>query len=200
MSVKNEPIETVTETKLLGTIITQDLKWDRNTAEIVRKAYKRMQILNRAASFTSNIQDLRCIYLTYVRSLLDQSAVVWHSSLTKRNRRDLERVQKTAVKMIMGKKFSNYKIDLKKLNLDSLNDRREKLCLKFAKRCLKNEKVKNLFPLNITKNQIKTRGRKKYLEKKINTERYRKSAIPYMKDLLNKEESKKRKMANDLLF
>lgn len=158
-----------------------------------------MQILNRAASFTSNIQDLRCIYLTYVRSLLDQSAVVWHSSLTKRNRRDLERVQKTAVKMIMGKKFSNYKIDLKKLNLDSLNDRREKLCLK-AKRCLKNEKVKNLFPLNMIKNQIKTRGRKKYLENKINTERYRKSAIPYMKDLLNKEESEKQKMANDLLF
>ena len=47
---------------------------------------------------------------------------------------------------------------------------------------------------------MKTRGRKKYIENKINTERYRKSAIPYMKDLLNKEESEKQKMANDLLF
>ena len=130
-----------------------------------------MQILNRAASFTSNIQDLRSIYLTYVRNILEQSAVVWHSSLTKKNRRDLERVQKTAVRMIMGKKFSSYEKDLKKLNLENLNDRREKLCLQFAKRCLRNEKVKNLFPLNKRMNLMKTRRTKKYLENKIKTER-----------------------------
>ena len=46
-------------------------------------------------------------------------------------------------------------------------------------------------------NQMKTRGRKKYLENKIKTERYKKSAIPYTKHLLNMEENQKQKMAYD---
>ena len=91
ISLNNENIETVKDAKLLGTVITDDLKWDKNTTEIVKKAYRRMQLLNRAAKFTSNISDLKSIYLTYVRSILEQSAVVWHSSLTRKNRKDLER-------------------------------------------------------------------------------------------------------------
>ena len=82
LSVENENIEIVKEVKLLGTYITDDLKWNKNTTELVKKSYKRMQLLNRAARFTKNVRDLRSIYLTYVRSILDQSAVVWHSSLT----------------------------------------------------------------------------------------------------------------------
>ena len=82
------------EVKLLGTYLTDtdDLKWNKNTKEIVKKAYKRMQLLHKAASFTSNIHDLKSIYLTYIRSVLEQSAVVWHSGLTAKNRKDLERV------------------------------------------------------------------------------------------------------------
>ena len=83
LSVNNKPIEIVKETKLLGTYLTEDLKW--NTKEIVIKAYKRMQLLTRAASFTSNRQDLRKIYLIFVRSILEQSAVVGNSSLSVRN-------------------------------------------------------------------------------------------------------------------
>ena len=84
------------ETKLLGTFLTDDLKWNKNTAEIVKKGWRRMQLLNRAAGFTSNKQDLKKIYLVYIRSILEQSAVVWHSSLTAKNRRDLERVKKSS--------------------------------------------------------------------------------------------------------
>ena len=80
LSVNDEDIELVKETKLLGTIITEDLKWDKNTKEIVKKSYQRMQLLNTTASFTSNIPDLKAVYLTYIRSILEQSAVVWHSS------------------------------------------------------------------------------------------------------------------------
>ena len=36
-----------------------------------------------------------------IRSKIEQSAVVWHSSLTKKNKRDLERVQKSALKIIL---------------------------------------------------------------------------------------------------
>ena len=82
--LNGEPLEIVKEIKLLGTFITNNLKWSKNTSEIVKKAYQRMQLLFRAASFTSNQQDLKKIYLTFIRSILEQSAVVWHSILTLR--------------------------------------------------------------------------------------------------------------------
>ena len=60
-----------------------------NTEEQAKKGYKRMQLLNAAAAFTNNRQELKDIYLTFVRSILEQSAVVWHSSLSVRNTTDL---------------------------------------------------------------------------------------------------------------
>ena len=94
---------------MLGVTITDKLTWDKNTNDLVRKAFMRMKLLNAAAGFTRNKQDLKSIYLTFIRSVLEQSAVVWHSSLVKRNKNDLERVQKAALRVIMGKQFTNYK-------------------------------------------------------------------------------------------
>ena len=78
LAVNDKPIEIVKETKLLGTYLTEDLKWDKNTSEIVKSAWQRMQMLYKSASFTSNRVDLKNIYLTFVRSVLEKSAVVWH--------------------------------------------------------------------------------------------------------------------------
>jgi hypothetical protein len=72
----------------------------------VKKAFKRMQLLFKAARFTNSKEDLKSIYITYVRSVIEQSAFVWHSSLSMKNRKDLERVQKATVKVIMGKSHS----------------------------------------------------------------------------------------------
>ena len=98
LSVDSQPIEIVNQTKLLGTYLTDDLKWEKNTSEIVKSAWQRMQLLYRAASFTSNRIDLKNIYLTFVRSILEKSAVVWHSSLTKKNRLALEKIRRQPLK------------------------------------------------------------------------------------------------------
>ena len=45
--------------KVEGLEITDDLKWNKNTAELVKKGYKRIQLLNAAASFSSARQDLK---------------------------------------------------------------------------------------------------------------------------------------------
>ena len=55
-------IEVVDKIKLLGTIITNDLKWDCNTSYLVKqKTYKRMQLLHNVAKFTKETKDLRSI-------------------------------------------------------------------------------------------------------------------------------------------
>ena len=86
--------------------------------------------------------------------------MVWHSSLTAKNRLALERVQKSAVRVILGHKFTSYKDGLQKLNLQSLNMRRKKLCIRFAKNCLKNDKVRYMFPINLSKHEMKKRKKK----------------------------------------
>ena len=128
--------------------------------------------------------------MTYIRSILEQSAVVWHSSLTQKNTNDLERVQKVAVRIILGKYYRNYKDGINKLKMEKLEKRRENICLKFAKNCLLNSKVRNFFPKKINLHMMKKRKKTIFNNKKIG-KRYKKSAIPYMTNLLNKYYSDK---------
>ena len=157
-----------------------------------------MQLLNAAAGFTSKRNDLKDIYLTFIRSIVEQSAVVWHSSLSSRNAKDIERVQKAAVRVIMGKSYKNYNQSLTELNLDSLEKRREFLSLWFAKNCLRNEKMKDLFPVKKFKHKMKKRNIRKYETKQIKTKRFARSDLPYMTNLLNKDEEEKRKMMRNI--
>ena len=152
-----------------------------------------MSFLHKSSKFTTNKQDLKKIYVLQVRSKLEQSAVVWHSSLSQKCRNKLERVQKSALRIIMGPKYLNYSDALTKLNLQTLNERRQLLCSKFAKKCLMVEKFKKMFPLNKSIHDMKKRGHEKFIVNKSLTERYRLSAIPYMQRLLNESDRKKQK-------
>ena len=80
LKLKGEPLEVLNETKLLGTVISNDLKWNKNTEKIVKDANKRMKMIHVAAKFVNNDQDMVYLYKTFIRSILEYSAVVWHSS------------------------------------------------------------------------------------------------------------------------
>ena len=54
------------------------------------------------------------------------------------DRLDLERVQKAAVKVILGKDYLNYEDALSELKLESLYKRREAMALKFVKKSMGN--------------------------------------------------------------
>ncbi len=153
-----------------------------------------MQFLHRAAKFTSNVRDLKQIYMLQIRSKLEQSAVVWHSSLTRKNISDLERVQKSALKIILKDRYVSYKNALNVIGIDSLEQRREKLCLKFAKACVKHEKLSELFPKNKKEHLMSKRGEELFLVKMAKTERFKKSSIISMQKLLNNEASKQKKI------
>ena len=127
----------------------------------------------------------------FIRSILESSAVVWHSSLSVSNTNDLERVQKSAVRIIMNDWDLDYDQALSQLNLDKLEKRREKLCLAFAKKCLKADKVKTFFPVNESKRT--TRNYERFKVNQFNTKRYKQSSIPYLQNLLNKDDLQKRK-------
>ena len=179
---------------MLGTTITSDLSWNKNTTKLITESNKRMQFLHRAKKFTNNVSDLKKIYMLQVRSKLEQSAAVWHSSLTKKNTSDLERVQKCALRVILGEKYLNYKNALEIVKLDSLEKRREKLCLKFAKQCLRHEKLKSMFPKKVHNHSMEKRECQKFVVINAMTERYRRSSIPSMQRLLNESEKERSEM------
>ena len=52
------------------------------TSESVKNSYARISILRKLKAFQVPTDDLINIYVLYIRSRLEQSAVVWHSSLT----------------------------------------------------------------------------------------------------------------------
>ena len=85
-------------------------------------------------------KDLLNLPLCKVINCFINCSTVWHSSLTKADCEDIERVQKAAVRLIMGNKYQGYKEALQYMKLESLRDRREKMALNFAKKNSKNGK------------------------------------------------------------
>ena len=72
--------------------------------------------------------------------------------------------------------------------LDKLIDRGEQLSLNFALKCVKNEKMKAMFPVNEKFHSMNTRNEEKYKVQFANTGRLQKSSIIYMQKLLNENE------------
>ena len=58
ITMEDEQIEIVENTKLLGTHITNDLTWDLNTKHIVNKSNARMQLLRKIASVRASRADM----------------------------------------------------------------------------------------------------------------------------------------------
>ena len=103
----------------------------------------------------------------------------WSPGLTISNCYQIERVQKTALAIILGENYYSYSSALRKLDLETLSDRRRALCLNFAKKAYKSEKFNQWFCESETDLQLR--------DVKTRTTRYRKSPLPYLTELLNIE-------------
>ena len=182
--LENDKVDILSEAKLLGVIINDQLTWDSNTDYLVKRANSRLRLLHKLVEFNIPNEDLLNIYVLYIRSILEQSCQVWNSNLTLENITDLERIQKTACRIILQTDYSSYAEALETLNLESLYDRRATLCLKFARHCTKTSQAKDMFPLN--QNDLNTRLREKYEVTMAKTGRLKDSAVPSMQRLLNK--------------
>ena len=178
----------MSETTLLGVVISQDLRWAKNTEFICQKARQKLWILRRMLNFQLNIHQLFDVYIKEVRSLLELAVPVWHSGLTKQQSNDIERVQKLAFRIILGDNYANYETACDILYADTLETRRIKLCSKFAAKNLKSEHP--MFQKVGT--HANTRQKSDLVkEYRCNFGRYQKSSIPFLAKLLNTNHRKK---------
>ena len=181
-------LDCMSETTLLGVVISQDLRWAKNTEFICQKARQKLWILRRMLNFQLNIHQLFDVYIKEVRSLLELAVPVWHSGLTKQQSNDIERVQKLAFRIILGDNYANYETACDILYADTLETRRIKLCSKFAAKNLKSEHP--MFQKVGT--HANTRQKSDLVkEYRCNFGRYQKSSIPFLAKLLNTNHRKK---------
>ena len=175
-------IDCVQNIKLVGVLVSQDLKWSQNTAYICKKARSRLWILRRMRNMELDMFQLFDVYIKEIRSILEMAVPVWHPGLTRKQRADIERIQKLAFQIILQERYKSYTFACEIFCTDTLENRRTRLCYNFA---VKNLKSDHSFFTKMDK-AVNTRQKGGIVhEYKCNTSRFSKSSLPYLAKLLN---------------
>ena len=177
-------LNVVSEKTILGVVITEDLKWKSNTNFIVSKARGKIWMLRRLMPFNFTTLELFDVYIKEVRSILEYAVPVWHPGLTRKQSSEIEAVQKTAFRIILRQRYSDYNSACAFFKTQSLEERRQQLCLRFAKKNMKSD-LSFFTPANNNQN---LRNRKKQVEEfKCRTARFQQSSLPYLASILNSD-------------
>ena len=170
-----------TETKLLGVMISSDLKWAANTDYICKKGYKKMWILRRMKLLNVSPSILLDVYTKEIRLVLEH-VPAWHSGLTSKQSDQIDRVQRVALSIILGDHRISYKSALNLLSIETLQQRRFTLCKNFVKKTVQSRHA-NFFVQNASYHH--TRGRKTFAEQQSHTKRAFMSPLSYLTRLAN---------------
>ena len=93
----------------------------------------------------------------------EQGVAIWNSGLTKGQVRDLEKVKKIALKIILDEHFVSYDVACTLMNISPLIYRRSDLCTNFAIKLYKSPRSNEFF--TPAKKLIDTRSEQKLLVK-----------------------------------
>ena len=105
--------------------------------------------------------------------------------LTKAMTKKIEKVQKVSAFIILGKNAHfDYSTNLEILDLETLEERREKIALKFASKILKHPQHRNIFTF---KNSCATRSGREVVVPNYKTTRYETSTVPSLAKLINQK-------------
>ena len=121
-------------------VISDSLKWDQNTEFICKRARSKIFLLRNMKRSGLVRNELIDAYVKEVRSLLELAVPVWHSGITLDQEIKIERVQKSALSIILGKSYISYENALQLTQLQRLSTRRESICSRFIKKNMKSER------------------------------------------------------------
>ncbi|ROL55387.1 hypothetical protein DPX16_0565 [Anabarilius grahami] len=100
LTIMNSTVTAVESFRFLGTTISQDLKWDIHIDSTVKKAQQRLYFLRQLRKFNLPQELLKQFYSAIIESILCTSITVWFSSATKSDLRRLQRVVRSAERII----------------------------------------------------------------------------------------------------
>ena len=184
--INGSQVHCADELNLLGVIISKDLKWKANSNSLVSKCNRKFFMFAKLKAFRAARDDLLRVWVSYLRPICEYAAPLWHSSISVADSDKIERIQKRALRIILGGDYTSYSDALESLNIPSMHQRREKLCLKFANSVLRSPKFSYLLPLRDSDRNLRNNPRNLVKEIKCDTVRYFNSTIPYLAREVNK--------------
>ena len=114
-------------------------QWSNHICKVPKKANSRLHLLKLLKHLNLPTNDRVTIYSGFVRPTVEYAASVWHPGLNVYENLALERIQKMACRIIVGKDYTTYHEALELCNLQALHGRREQLCLCFFNSFLESE-------------------------------------------------------------
>ncbi|KAK7891988.1 hypothetical protein WMY93_023951 [Mugilogobius chulae] len=99
LALTDSPITTVDSIRFLGTTITQDLKWEPSISSLIKKA-SRDVLLRQLKKAKLPAQMMVQFYTAIIESILTSSITVWYAGATVRDRHRLQRIVRSAEKVI----------------------------------------------------------------------------------------------------
>ena len=148
---------------------------------IVKKAAKRLHFLKILKGYNAPGEDLKTFYISAIRSILEYGTKIWHGSLTEEQFKDIERIQRRAVKIICAEK--TYEQALIECGIETLENRREKMCIKLIND-MKDliHKLNELLPFtvgHVWERDTRLINRNKFYNFECRTERFSNSPLVY---------------------
>ncbi|KAF7669875.1 hypothetical protein LDENG_00100560, partial [Lucifuga dentata] len=98
--IHGDCVERVHTLKYLGILISADLSWSSNTTAVIKKAQQRLHFLRILRKNNLDGKLLETFYRSCIESLLTYCISVWYTSCTEADRKRLQRVVKTAQKIV----------------------------------------------------------------------------------------------------
>ena len=178
-------LEVVRHTKLLGIVVSDDLKWSLHVEFMCKKASAKIWLLRRMKILNIEVEILVDFYLKEIRSILEFGVACWNNGLTIKQSYQIERIQKICVNVILCDTEWEipYKIGCTLLGVEPLYLRRKELCIRFIQKCSLNPMHSDLFTLS---QNVNTRQEKQlYREFSARTDRFYNSPLCYLTRLLN---------------
>ena len=174
-------IKSSEEMKLLGFIFSESPDCNSQVSSLIKKATRRKYILCHYSKFMPG-SDLKKLYCSLVRSVLEYSAVTYGPQISKYQSNRIENVQKQCLKIMYGynKCYNDLLIES---GLETLHDRRQKLLQSFAVKLSKNKNYDSLLPLN--ESRLSARNPKVYKELYTKTDRLYSSPLYTIRRILN---------------
>ncbi|CAH1257327.1 Hypp1820 [Branchiostoma lanceolatum] len=186
ITLGGKPLLAVVVAKVLGIWLQSNLKWDKQVCESTKKANKRMFMLRRLKTFGLSTPDLVTVYCGYIRPILEYCAPVYHHSLTNKQTITLENVQRRACRIILGRHYHDYATSLQQCGLETLKERRNNLCRRFATSMEKSERTVDLLPpTRLASHGRNLRNSKTLSLPTTRTSRFSNSPVPSLLRILN---------------
>ena len=131
-SINNMLIQEVTELKLLGVLVQNNLSWDAHVNFVTGRSYRTLGFIRHVVG-DCNSKTLLTLYKSIVLPLLDYCSPVWHIYRVKHETR-LEKVQRYATRLMLHQRRQEqpYNSRLIETGLSTLSNRREYLFFAFV--------------------------------------------------------------------